>query len=133
MKFETKREQLYGAHLRGKQYHYVVYLAGEQIATAETREYAETKAVSILLGAYRCQNGSVYASVTADGHVVTTREFAPGAVEFAHHRSADGGQGGSMISTLELTDERTYDKRSVSVAEFHAHYLTSYNSTVAAA
>jgi len=125
-KFETRREPLYGPSLgRGKRYHYVVCLEGEQIASAETREKAEDRAVRILLGAYRSQNSNIYASITADGHVVTTREFAPGEVEFAHHRAADGRQGGSMISTLHLTG------RPVDIAEFHAHYLQEYNDACA--
>jgi hypothetical protein len=122
-RFETKRERL----SRGR-YHYAVYFAGEQVAADETRAQAEAKAMEILAGALRAQRNPVYASVTADGHVVTTREYAPGEVEFAHHREQDGRQGGSMISTLRLRDPQTYAERRVSVAEFHQHYLADYNA-----
>jgi hypothetical protein len=128
--FKTQREMLYGGPLsRGKKYHYVTYLASEQVGNGETREESEKKAVETLLGAYRCQSTPVYASITADGHVVTTREYAPSQVEFSHHRDSDGRQGGSMMSTLELMDD-SYTKRPVSITEFHAHYLNSYNESV---
>lgn len=126
--FKTEREQLYGGPLtRGKRFHYVVSLNGEQVATGETREAAEQEAVEKLLGALRCQQTTLYASITRDGHVMTTREYAPGMVELAHHRDESGRQGGSMLSQLELLDEKTYEKRRVSIAEFHRHYLDSYN------
>jgi hypothetical protein len=128
--FKTQREVLYGGPLsRGKKYHYVTYLAGEQVGQGETRDASEENATKRILGAFKSQNNAIYASITADGHVVTTREYAPGEVEFAHHRDVDGRQGGSMISTLHLLDD-SYTKRLVSVAEFHAHYLNSYNDAV---
>jgi hypothetical protein len=86
MRFATKRERLG----RGR-YHYAVYFAGEQVAAAETRDAAEAKALEILAGALRAQRNPIYASVTADGHVVTSREYAPGEVEFAHHRDQWSG------------------------------------------
>jgi hypothetical protein len=35
-----------------------------------------------------------------------------------------------MLSQLELLDEAQWERRSVSVAEFHKHYLESYNEAV---
>jgi hypothetical protein len=126
--FTTKREALYGGPLaRGKRHHYVTYLAGVQVGYGETKQAAEAAAAANLLGAYQQRNSTIYASVTSDGHVVTTREYAPGEVEFSHHREANGRQGGSMMSSLELLDA-SYTKRKVSVAEFHAHHLAAYNA-----
>jgi hypothetical protein len=128
MKFKTERRQVFGAGVsRGKRYHYVTWFGSEQVATGDTKEQAEERASNILLGAYRAMNNPVYASITVDGHAVTTREYMPGQVEFAHHRDADGRQGGSMLSQLVLLDEGSWEKRNVSVAEFHRHYLESYN------
>lgn len=125
MKFETKREQLYGGPLqRGKRFHYVVYLAGERVAAAETKESAEKQAAEMLLGAYLQQTSSVYASMCSDGAILATREHAPGEVTYAFHRSADGRASGWSSGKM------TIDGKRVSVAEYHTYVLGKYNEAM---
>jgi hypothetical protein len=125
MKFETKREQLYGGALQhGKRFHYVVYLAGEKIAAAENKEEAVAKAANALLGAFAQQTSSIYSSVTADGSILTSREYAPGEAEYAFHRKEDGSQSGSCMGLMQINE------KCVSLREYHAYVLSRYNEAV---
>lgn len=64
---KVQRELLYGGPLqRGKRYHFVAYLNGEQISTAETKEQAIVKAEAALLETWKCSNTSVIASKASE-------------------------------------------------------------------
>jgi hypothetical protein len=121
------REGLYGGPLsHGKRFHYVARLNGTQVATGETKEQALENAADELLGAFDKRTATIYASMQLDGTINTTREYAPGQVEFNYHRGPNGEGRSTMMSRLEI------DGRAVSVAEFHKHYVESYRETIAA-
>src|SRR5260370_1022287 len=103
--FQIQKEGLYilsGSGKRTRRFQYVAELAGTQIAVAATKEEAERLAAETLLDAFKCQTSSIYASVACDGHVVTTREYAPGFVETGHHRKEDGRSGGICMSGCSI-------------------------------
>ena len=104
-----------------KRHHYVAYLRGEQIETGETKEQVQDKALARLLGVFKHQSGHLYASLTNDGTICTTREYAPGEVEFTYHRGLDRFNG-SMLSRCEV------DGKAVTVREYHEHYVQMYNN-----
>ena len=122
---EVKRERLYSGLLHsGARFHYVAYLAGRQLATADSRESAHGIAVQSLLDAVECASSQPVASVASDGTVLTTREYAPGQVEFIYHRGIDRCNG-SMLSRCEV------DSRPVTVREYHKHYAAMYEAAIA--
>jgi len=120
------KERLYGGPLgTGAKYHYVAYLNGVTVGNAATKELALQAGADTLLKALDKQTSSIYATVASDGSICTTREYAPGEVQFAHHRSADGRDGGICMSRLEIDGKR------VTVAEYHQHYVAAYCEAIA--
>lgn len=121
IKFETKKERLYGT---SKKFHYVTYFRGAQVGHGDTKELAETDAAQKVLAALEYQTSTIYASVTADGSVLTTRQYEPNGLEYSYHRTEDGRQCGSCMSNMQIEGER------VTAAEYHARTLARYNKSV---
>jgi hypothetical protein len=120
------REGLYGGPSRtGPKFHYVAYLNGIPVGTGASKEAALAAGAQALLDALDKQTSSIYATVASDGSVCTTREYAPGQVQFAHHRAPDGRDSGICMSRLEVDGKR------VSAAEYHRHYVAAYCDAIA--
>jgi hypothetical protein len=109
----------------GKRFHFVAYLNGVSIASAETKEDAMARAEETILGALACQNNQGIASVAADGTICTTREYAPGVAEFTYHRGIERFHG-SFMGRLEIDGKR------VTAREYHVHYVAAYNEAISA-
>lgn len=118
--FEIKKEKQYGIAARG--YIYRVFFEGEEIAASKDKESAIAAAKAELLDAWKCRSNQPIVSVAVDGTPISTREYGCKQIETVFHRpdqSGGCGVGGCAI-----------DGKTVSVREYHEHFVAQYNSAV---
>ncbi len=119
----TKRELLYGGPMtRAKRYHYVTYFAGHVIASGPTLKESAALAKANLTDIVESHQSAVYASLCADGTIITTREIGRYLISQSYHRAETDGRGhgitvgGASIGGVSAT-----------VQQCHAHAVARYN------